>query len=363
MATPTDPKGNTELSPPSQEALQRISDEQKTKEKAEREQHSLELMRNLLASQVSPRPLDGGSTVAQPTVPLPSPILAWQLVKQPGVNTYDALVGEPLWMYGTYFNIQQLADGPTLFSPFEVYERAIRRALARIHLARRPYVYAPSPAQTSDQRNYFGVPAFAAPSPHKPRGTLYLQFTDDQQNRSSGLLKVYFKGTASVTFHPKVGVSASAQPGPVPTITGGVSAEFRSFERTASIEPVREDPEVSARIITGPELADYLAGYLDHIVEQVSERTSIDRERIQDDIFEYLGRASNAVPNDLVMVDPPVFDNVALEPGQPRTLTVVGHLEPGQSGMLAIETTTREGRVMSDVLELVADDQGQIYDL
>jgi len=356
MHIPTDPKGEPFI-PLSEEATRSILEDQK----AEKEQPRFVGVTNV-ASQAPPRPVDGGSTVTQQSVKPPSPILAWQLVKHPGVNTYDALVGEPLWMYGTYFNIQQPAEGPTLFSPFEVYERVVRRALARIHLARRPYVYAPSPAQTSDQRNYFGVQPFAAPSPHKPRGTMYLQFTDDLENRSTGLLKVYFKGTASATFRPKVGVSASAQPGPVPTITGGVNVEFGSFSRTAVIEPVRVDPEVSVRIVTGPELGDYLADYLGYVLERASGGAFIDREGAQRDISEYVGRASNAVLHDLTM-DPSVFDHVAMEPGQPRDLTVVGHLEPGQSGMLAIETTTDEGRVMSDVLEVAADEQGQIYDL
>lgn len=57
--------------------------------------------------------------------------LAWRLTKDPGRNSYDALVGEGLWMYGTY---PDSSVEPSCFRPFEVYERTIRHWFSRLHI-------------------------------------------------------------------------------------------------------------------------------------------------------------------------------------------------------------------------------------
>jgi hypothetical protein len=281
------------------------------------------------------------------------------LFKHLGSNATEALVGERLLMYGVYYNLKDPGEGPAFFAPTEVFEKFVRRTMARLHLMRKPYVYTPSEAVSDDQKNYFGVPTLNAPTPYKPRGTMSLQFSDDFQNRSTGLLKVYFKGTASATFKPKIEPNVSVQPVPVPSITAGVGIELGSFTRTAVIEPVRDDPVVSARVVTGSELAKYLAGYLPHVVESSAFAIPGNRDAIQDGIDQIVSEVAEAGPDGFSM--DPAIENVTMEPGERQTITVRGGLSPERRAVMAIETSTADGEVMSDLLELTADEEGRIF--
>lgn len=298
------------------------------------------------------------SAVARDPVP---PILAWQLVKRPGSNTYDALVGEQLWMYGVYSSLADGREGPSYFRPFEWYERLVRRFLSRIHLVRPPRDYAPTFAFRSedDPAVYVGRPSSDAPSPARPRGVITLKFEDDLGNRSAGLLSVYFRGTATATIHPKANLSLA--PGPIPTISAGV--EIGSFTRSATIAPVRDDPRVSVRLLTGSDLANYLAEYLPPIIERTSLRIGGLREPEPEPepegiLSEFLGYVSEAVPEALG-VEPPI-DELELEDAM--DIRITGEIRPGRSALLAVQTTTPAGSVMSDVVELFADEQGQIFE-
>ena len=127
------------------------------------------------------------------------PLLAWQLVKRPGSNAYDALVGERIWMYGVYPNLVEEADAPVYFRPFEVYERFVRRLLAKCHIAAQPrkYDHVFAVRQSADVPMFVGRPSIDMPRPRKRKGVLTLKFEDDLGNRPTGLLSVYFPGTAT----------------------------------------------------------------------------------------------------------------------------------------------------------------------
>jgi len=126
---------------------------------------------------------------------------------------------------------------------------------------------------------------------------------------------------------------------------------------------VREDPEVTARMVTGPELAEYLSGYLRQVVEAIPFFPGLQpvEEFVGHGVDEIAERASHAVPRDLFME--PAIAKFFMNPGDSQEVTVSGYLEPGQTGMFAIETSTPEGSVISEVIELQADDEGRIYEL
>lgn len=303
----------------------------------------------------------GGDVIVQPqSVP---PILAWQLVKRPGSNTYDALVGEQIWMYGIYPALGAAADGPAYFRPFEVYERFVRRLVARLHIARQPrqYVHALTVRESADVPMFVGRPAIDAPGPYNRRGVQNLKFEDDLGNRSPGFLSVYFPGTAISKINPKI--SLSAAPAIRPDVE--ISGEVVQFTRTATVTPVRDDPAVTVRLLAGSSLAEYLEGYIRSLlaVEDFAypggpyDSAGGD---VNDSLQRFFDQVSEAVPDELEMNQK--IEGVTLQPGETIDFSITGRLGPERTAYIAVETFTENGSTVSEVIELYTDGEGRVYE-
>lgn len=277
------------------------------------------------------------------------PLLGWQLVKRPGSNTYDALVGEQIWMYGVYPNLADPADGPTYFRPFEIYERFIKRLLARCRITAQPrrYDHVFAVRQISNVPMFVGRPAIDAPSPPKRKGVLALKFEDDLGNRPTGSLSVYFPGTAASKVKPRLSITGA----PHITPDVGISGEFaKDYE----LKPVRDDPVVTVRLLTGDDLGGYLDDYVNHLLpaEQLDSRSYDTLRHFLSDI----GATSTYLEMNRVITE------LTLQPGEEIDFSIRGRLEPESTAYFAIETITESGSVVSDVVELFADSSGRIYE-
>lgn len=291
------------------------------------------------------------------------PALGWQLVKRPGANAYDALVGELIWMYGVYPGLGAAGQGPAYFRPFEVYERFIRRLFARLHIARQPreYVHSFTLRESADTPMFVGRPSIGAPGPYNRRGVLNLKFEDDLGNRSPGFMSVYFPGTATSKINPKI--SASLAPHIRPDVE--VSAEVVEFKRGVTVKPVRDDPTVTVRLLTGSSLAEYLAGYIQSLVATEvlvyadgSYYSSSDNA--DDSVRRFLDEVLEAVPDELAMNRE--IEDITLQPGEEIDFSIIGRLRPERTAYIAVETFTENGSTVSDIMELFTDGEGRIYE-
>jgi hypothetical protein len=301
-----------------------------------------------------------------PSIPSSAPpLLAWQLVKRPGSNAYDALVGERIWMYGVYPSLAEGTGAPALFRPFEVYERFVRRLLARCHIGAGPRKYDHSFAvrQDEDVPMFVGRPPIDAPSPHKRRGVLTLKFEDDLGNQPTSLLSVYFRGraTSKIKRHLSAGASPINAGAPPINLDAGISGEFTS---DWSVEPVRDDPLVTVRLLTGNSLAEYLNDYIPHLLSEADDTYSPGPYATQGDDNDSLQRFFNEVSNsvsDNLEMDKRI-EEMSLLPGERIDFSIRGELSPERSSYFAVETFTEDGSVVSDVVELFADRFGRVYE-
>jgi hypothetical protein len=186
------------------------------------------------------------------------PMLGWRLVKSPDSSAYDALVGEQIRMCGIYPDSGLTLAGPAYFRPFEIYERFVQRLFANLHITRQPrqYSHAMAVRDSAGPQTFIGQPPLDAPRPPRARGVLTLKFKDDLGNESSGPMSVYYPGTAVSKIEPKVTL-------PLPTLGDKqASIEIGSFTRSATVTPVRDDPIVTAHLLMGGSLAEYLNNYI-----------------------------------------------------------------------------------------------------
>jgi len=269
-------------------------------------------------------------------------------------------------MYGIYPAEQE--DAPGYFRPFEYYERWVRRQFTKLHIHRQPREYSISSAQRDGQTQVFvGRPAINAPSPYNKKGTITLKFEDDLGNRSPGVLSVYFEGTASSTIAPKIAGHAKLLGGTVPTISPDVEASVEAFQftRTAIIKPVREDPTVSVRLLAGYDLAEYLSDYL-HSLLSVEEYAYAASElgTHGEDIDQIVSRSIDEVsakPDHLELDGS--YEDIALEAEDVLELKISGSLDRSSAVTFALEARTEAGSVVSDIVELRSDDEGNIFEV
>jgi hypothetical protein len=283
------------------------------------------------------------------STPMPTK-LAWQLTKRPGSDAYDALVGESLWMYGMYPNLSQdnSDESPAYFRPYEVYEKLVRRLFSKLHVVRQPSVYSISQcSQIDGTLTFVGRPHFDAPSPYKPRGVLKLKFEDDHGFKSDGTMRVYFPGTATAEFKPDLGFGA----GPA---GGSVSLKLGQRTKIVTVKPIREDPLVNVRVVTGDALAEYLNGYLRQMLESYQADSL-------SDLSIFLRSVAAATPIDIEQS--PSISDVEMQPGQSIEMSLTVFMSPETTTMYALEVLTESGSVMSDVIEIHTDANGQSYEL
>jgi hypothetical protein len=287
----------------------------------------------------------------------PPASLAWLLEKGPKGKgkgnaprplsyVYDALVGERLLLYGIYPHLLQASDGdgPTYFEVFEVYERAIRRFLARWHIVRPSRRYGPIfCSQSADNASlYVSQAPFYAPSPSNRRGVMKLMFNDDLGNVSGGLMSVYFPGTASAEFKPNVKVGAH-----------GGGGELGSFRGKVNVKPVREDPVVNLRPVVGEDLGNYVREYIPSIFEGTPVKVP------EEEVSELARTAGAGSPIEVQFYPNPIDRN--LEPGESLDFDVSIIVQPSSTSMVALRATTKAGDVLTDILEIGADNEGRTY--
>jgi hypothetical protein len=185
---------------------------------------------------------------------------------------------------------------------------------------------------------------------------LTLKFEDDLGNQPASLLSVYFPGTAASKVKRHFSVGA-----PPIKLDAGVDREFAIDWR---VEPVRDDPLVTVRLLTGSSLAEYLYDYVLQLLYEAEHAYSPAPYTVRDEdrasLRRFLDEVSNSAPTSLEMNRS--IEEITLPPGGQIDFSVRGEVSQENSGYFAVETFTENRSVISDVIELSADRSGMVYE-
>lgn len=181
-------------------------------------------------------------------------------------------------------------------------------------------------------------------------------------------MSVYFPGTATVTRQRRAAVGFNAD---TLVITPDVEASIgRRYESTFVVAPVRDDPVVAIRLLTGESLAEYLSRYLFSLVEadqgDYAGESSDERRLFTSligEVSELLWRKIDNISTerrDFLQIEG-AFEEITLGEGEEFALTVSGTLPPLSHVNYAVEALTKDGLVVSDIEELRSDEEGRIF--
>jgi hypothetical protein len=273
-------------------------------------------------------------------------------------------------MYGMY---PKSTEDPAYFRPFEFYEPFLRRLGAALHIHRQPRSYAPAYTQQQGDGEpvvFVGRPAIEAPRPLKAKGVLTLKFEDGLGHRSDAVMSVYYPGTVKVTKKRTASAGVSGD-----TFLIAPDAEVSAgtiYEQQVILKPVREDPVVSARLLTGTDLAEYLSDYLFSLVHAEQYEYAGGQSDEAESPTSPLGDIDNLLwrtigniqsePADVLQMESD-RQEITLKPDDEAELTISGSLGPSNRVTYAVEARTEGGAVVSDIVELRSDDEGRIFEI